>query len=119
MDLGPPISYEVLAKGTPVLCCDGHQIGEVVHVLAAEHEDIFDGIVIADHLGARGHRFADADDIGEIHERGVLLKLSRQACARLPEPSANPAVMGEDPGDHAPGVSDKLKRAWDFLSGNY
>ncbi|MGO9961768.1 MAG: hypothetical protein ACLP50_38310 [Solirubrobacteraceae bacterium] len=119
MDLGPPISYELLAKGTPVLSRDGHQIGEVAHVLAAEDEDIFDGIVIAEHVGAGGHRFADADDIGEIHERGVLLKLSREASAQLPEPSANPAVMGEDPGDPAPGVSDKLKRAWDFLSGNY
>ena len=119
MDIGPPISYEVLAPGTTVLSSDEEEVGTVVHVLADEAADIFDGIVIAEH-GAPRHRFADADDIAEIHERGVLLKLSAAESARLPEPTANPAVMREDPGE-APSspLQDKLRRAWDLLSGNY
>lgn len=117
MDLGLPISYEVLEPGTKVLSADGLQVGTVAHVLAAEDEDVFDGIVIA---AGDGHRFADADDIQEIHEHGVLLKLSGEACAQLPEPGENPAVMHDDPAGHASGqLSEKLRRAWDLLSGNY
>jgi hypothetical protein len=120
VDLGPPVSYEVLEPGTPVFSSDGHKIGEVVHVLAAENEDIFDGIVIAEHLGPRGHRFADADDIDEIHTGGVLLKLDQHASEQLPRPSENPAVMHDDPAETSGDARRmKLRRAWDLLSGNY
>lgn len=118
MDLGPPISYELLARGAPVLSADGVEIGKVHHVLADEAADVFDGIVIAER--PEGHRFADADDVQSIHERGMVLKLDAEACVRLPRPSANPAVMRDDPA--APvtsALSDKLRRAWDVLSGNY
>lgn len=120
MDLGPPVSYEVLEPGTPVFSSDGHKIGEVAHVLAAEHEDIFDGIVIAEHHGRHGHRFADADDIDQIHTAGVLLKLDQHAAEQLPEPSANPAVMHDDPAEtNREARRMKLRRAWDLLSGKY
>ena len=117
-DLGNPISYVVLEKGTPVLGSDGEEVGHVAHVLADEEEDIFDGIVIARGVGR--HTFADADEIAAIHERGVTLTLSAAEAESLPEPSENPAVMDEDPGDPAPSpLADKLRRAWDLLSGNY
>ncbi len=120
MDLGPQISYQVLEVGTKVLSSDGAEIGAVTHVLAVEAEDVFDGIVLAEHRGSGGHRFADADDIQEIHQRGVLLKLDREGCAGLPQPSANPAVMRDDPADPRAGeLTGKLRRAWDRLSGNY
>ena len=120
MDLGPQISYQVLAVGTKVLSSDGAEIGTVNHVLAVEAEDVFDGIVLAEHGGSGGHRFADADDIQEIHQHAVLLKLDREGCAGLPKPSANPAVMRDDPADPQSGeLTDKLRRAWDRLSGNY
>ncbi|MGH2927172.1 MAG: PRC-barrel domain-containing protein [Solirubrobacteraceae bacterium] len=117
MDLGLPISYEVLAKGTPVLSAEGTEIGTVHHVLADESADVFDGIVVSE--GAGGHRFADADDVQSIHERGVVLRLDADACSRLPRPSANPAVLRDDPADSSRGLSDKLRRAWDIVSGNY
>lgn len=120
MDLGPPTSYLALPNGTPVYSSDGEHVGHVTHVLAAEDEDVFDGIVIEERLGPGGHRFVDADQIAELHTGGVLLKLNREQAAALPEPSPNPAVMRDDPAD--PGKSSlggKLKRAWDYLSGNY
>jgi hypothetical protein len=118
VDLGAPISYGVLQKGTPVLSCDGAEVGTVGHVLAAEDEDVFDGIVIVEHPG--GHRFADADDIQEIHENGVVLKLTADEAGRLPTPSENPAVMRDDPADpRSSGLADKLRRAWAYLSGDY
>ncbi len=98
---------------------DGQRIGTVGHVLAAEDEDVFDGIVIS-HPDSGGHRFADADEIAEIGDRGVLLTLGREACEALPEPSANPAVMRDDPAEsRSDALEDKLRRAWDYVSGNY
>jgi PRC-barrel domain len=117
-DLGNPISYVVLETGTPVLGSDGEEVGHVAHVLADEEEDVFDGIVIARGFG--GHAFADADQIAAIHERGVTLTISAAEAKSLPEPSENPAVMDEDPSDPAPSpLADRLRRAWDLLSGNY
>lgn len=119
MDLGSPVSYKVLEQGTKVLSSDRQEVGHVAHVLAAEEEDVFDGIVIAEGPEGIEHRFADADDIAEIHEHAVLLKLDARASRKLPTPSANPAVMRDDPGQAGSGVTDKLRRAWDLLSGNY
>ena len=120
MDLGPPISYEVLEQGTPVLSSDHEQIGTVAHVLAVEDEDVFDGVVIAEHHEPGGHRFADADEIAEIHENAVVLKLNSKACDELPRPSANPGVVRVDPATTRSDLRHaKLKRAWDLLSGNY
>lgn len=124
-DPGAPISYEVLQPGTPVFSADGVRLGTVAHVLAAEAQDIFDGLVIGelDHAvfdhHAR-HRFVDAPEVAGIHERAVTLTLDAAACRELPVPSANPGEMTVDPAD-APtgGVAAKLRRAWDLLSGNY
>lgn len=120
MDLGEPISYQVLAGGTKVFSSDEAEIGRVVHVLAAEDEDIFDGIVIDEKAGPGGHRFADADQILAIYEHGVVLNIDRAAAEQLHKPSPNPAVLRDDPA--APDVgalAGKLRRAWDYISGNY
>jgi len=118
-DPGLPISYEVLAAGTPVYSSDGQRIGEVTHVLSVPEEDVFDGIVIDEREGAGGHRFADADNVEAIHEHAVTLKLDAAACRELPAPSANPAVMRDDPTDSSSGLSNKLRRAWNLVSGKY
>jgi uncharacterized protein YrrD len=120
MDLGLAVSYQVLEQGTPVFSSDGERIGTVAHVLADDTEDVFDGIVIAEHLGSEGHRFVDADDVDRIYQHGVVLKLDREASERLPEPTANPAVMRDDPSEsRSDRLREKLSRAWDYISGNY
>ena len=118
-DPGQPISYEVLEAGTPVYSSDGKLVGKVTHMLSVPEEDVFDGIVIEEREGLGGHRFADADDVAAIHERAVTLRLDAAACNALPTPSANPAVMTDDPADPAHRLSGKLRRAWDIVSGNY
>jgi len=120
MDLGEPLAYLALAPGTPVYSSDEEQIGKVTHVLAAEDEDVFDGIVIGEHIFGAEHRFADADDIQGIFDRGVVLKLDRAACEQLPKPTANPAVMRDDPAEsNSEFRHQKLRRAWDLISGKY
>ena len=119
MDLGEPISYKALGRGVSVYSADGQAIGKVAHVLAAEDEDVFDGIVIGEHAFGHQHRFADADDVDAIYEQGVVLKLDRAACEQLPKPSANPAVMRDDPAESkADFRRERLRRAWDLISGN-
>jgi hypothetical protein len=117
MDLGAPSSYLALEPGTPVLSSDERELGRVEHVLAAEEEDIFDGLVLGGHRGG-GHRFIDAPQVDEIYERGVLLRITAAEAERLPEPSANPAAMSASPDDTVDeGLADRLRRAWDVLSG--
>ena len=119
-DLGEPTSYVVLEAGTPVYSSDGKRIGAVHHVLAAEAQDIFDGIVIGDtepqHLPGGGHRFVDAPEVAAIHEHGVTLSIDAAACRELPRPTANPEATALK--DQPSGLSGKLGRAWDRLSGN-
>jgi hypothetical protein len=82
-------------------------------------EDVFDGLVIGEHAFGEEHRFADADDVQAIFEQGVVLRLDRAGCEGLPKPSANPAVMHDDPAESRSDVRHaKLMRAWDLLSGN-
>jgi hypothetical protein len=121
---GEPISYLALREGTPVASSDGERIGEVKHVLAEPEEDIFDGIVIDASWLLGGHAFADATLIDEIRSGQVRLNIDAAESRSLPEPSANPAALDtgpedtvkEDVGDE---MRDKLRRAWDLISGNY
>ena len=121
-DLGAPSSYVTLEEGTPVYASDGRAVGTVEHVLADEDTDIFDGLVIDRSVLPGGHRFADASQVAEIFERGVVLGIDAAAAERLPEPSANPAaleVSGEDLVEREGGdeLEAKLRRAWDRISG--
>ena len=120
MDLGAPASYLTLSEGTPVLSADGERIGAVEHILAVADVDVFDGLVIDVRFGPGGHRFVDAPQVAEIYEQGVVLTLNEHEAEELPEPSANPATMEADPDDATRSdLGDKLRRAWDLLSGNY
>jgi hypothetical protein len=119
-DLGSPSSYLALEAGAPVFSCDGDQVGKVEHVLRDADADIFDGIVLDTSILPGGHRFADAEQVEEIFERGVLLKIDRAGAETLPEPSGNPAAVDADPADAAESdLQRKLRRAWDLISGNY
>lgn len=120
MDLGGPASYLTLADGTPVLSSDGEKVGVVQHVLADADEDVFEGIIVDAELGPGGWRFADATHIESMHEHGVVLTLDREAAERLPQPSQNPPALEAGPEDTVPSdLGDKLRRAWDWISGNY
>jgi len=120
MDDGAPVSYMVLQEGTPVRSADGQTVGTVVRVLAAEAEDIFDGIVVE--VDGRA-RFADADQVEAIYERAVVLTVDAAGAAALPEPDANPVVIEVEPADVGPdrpedGPGGAARRVWDRLTGD-
>jgi len=83
-DLGAPISYMVLERGVAVFSSDGEQLGSVVSVQRDVATDIFDGIVFTTGAGFARHRFVDAPEVGEIYERGVILRIDAAAASELP-----------------------------------
>lgn len=96
MDEGLPIAYEVLEKGVPVYASDGQQVGTVDHVVSAEREDIFHGVVIR---AASKKRFVPADQVASIHERGVDLTIDPSSTAALGQPHGGaPAWRANEPG---------------------
>ena len=118
-DLGSPCSYLAVRPGAAVYSSDGKKLGEIEHVLAVPDDDIFDGIVIDRSVLPGGHRFVDAPEVAACYERAVVLNIDAVAAEALPEPSANPGALEVEPGDMAKGGHDKLRRAWDLISGNY
>ena len=119
-DLGAPIAYLAVEHGTPVYASDGQQIGKLEHVLADEGTDVFDGIIIDTRAGPGGWRFAEAEQVGEIHERGVVLGIDTVAAEHLPEPRENPGELRVDAADAEENAAvEKLRRAWDYISGRY
>jgi hypothetical protein len=94
-DLGDPISYLVLAEGTPVYASDGTtQVATVRRVLADTAADIFDGIVLA----VDGpDRFVDAPETGRLYERGVVLSITAAEANALPEHTPSPSYQRIDP----------------------
>ena len=116
-DHGAPISYMTLSEGTPVYASGGEKVGTVHRVLADVEADIFDGLVLETQ---DGERFADAPAVGDLFERAAFLKLTAAQVGHLHPPEANPAVMDADPDDaEEPGLRERLRRAWDLISGRY
>jgi hypothetical protein len=119
-DLGERCSYLTVPRNVPVYSSDGERVGRVVRVLAAREADMFDGIVFDTTRGPGGHRFVDAPEVAECHERGILLRIDAAAAAALPKPSANPGALSVNPADLVGGGGGGrgfLRRAWDSLSG--
>src|SRR3954449_12733698 len=116
-DLGAPISYLVLERGVAVYSSDGQRLGRVTRVLTAPEANMFDGVVFDTTAGPGGHRFVDAPEVGQIYERGVVLKIDAAEAAKLGAPEANPGSLKVDPADLAGAKRGGLGRFWDRLSG--
>jgi hypothetical protein len=117
-DLGKPSSYLSLQPGTLAYSSDGQALGKVEHVLADPGLDIFDGFVLDTSILPGGHRFVDVSQVTEIFEHGVELSIDAAAAERLPKPTPNPGEMEVGPDDLVvAGSHEKLRRAWDLLSG--
>jgi uncharacterized protein YrrD len=115
-DLGQPSSYLALNKGTDVYDRTGAHVGVVDHILGDPNADIFDGLIIDASRLPGGLRFADSEQVEEIFERGVQLKVKAD---ELHEPTASAASMEAGPDDLDGGFAHRLRRAWDYISGNY
>jgi uncharacterized protein YrrD len=114
-DLGPPIAYTVLQEGTPVYDPNGECIGVVDQVMADMQLDIFEGVIVHTRPLPGRHLFADVEQITELRERGLLLKVGRDELHEPPDDSARKGRDTDDRGE-AP-LEARLRRAWDRLTG--
>ena len=85
-DLGQPASYLTLEAGAPVYSCDSEKVGKVKRVLYEPDADIFEGLVLETSVLPGAESFVKAEQVEEIFEKGVLLKLDHEAVDSLPEP---------------------------------
>jgi hypothetical protein len=83
-DIGEPIHYAAVERGTPVYASDGAPVGKVEAVLDNYREHIFDGVVFVDEDGVQ--RFADAPEVAHTAERGVVLNLDVEEARSLGPP---------------------------------
>lgn len=102
-----PISYQVLAVGTPVLSASGATIGTVKHVLSVQSLDLFDGIVIT--TGA-GTRFVDANQIESITTGAVYTAVSDEDAANLPQPHGDEVFHADPEQDEGTSLSAHFGR---------
>jgi hypothetical protein len=108
-DLGPQIAYVALEDGTPVYDRDGERVGVVEHVLGDLTADVFDGLIVHTKPLPGRHLFADIDQIAELRERGVVLKVGRNDLREPPDTRRRGASRTP--------LEARLRRAWDRLSG--
>lgn len=113
-DLGPPVAYLAVREGIPVFDPDGNRIGVVEHVVADEPADIFHGLVVHTLPLPGRHRYADADQIAELRERGVLLSVGRDELREPTEPAARRQRSPGDPPESR--LEAGLRRAFDWIS---
>ena len=111
-DDGHAIGYKVLPRGTAVRSADGIEVGTVRRVLDNAREHIFDGIVIET---PAGQRFVDAPEVARIHERAVVLSITAEQAADLPEQPSDLGRRVRDAGTvrRARRLGRNLRDRWD------
>ncbi|MHA6795517.1 PRC-barrel domain-containing protein [Pseudonocardia bannensis] len=114
-DLGRPIAYLVLAEGTAVYDRHAECIGVVDQVLADEPADLFLGLIVHTTPLPGRHLYAHADQVAELHERGVLLAVERDDLHPPPEPRRQRSGReGSVPAERP--LEARLRRVWDRIT---
>jgi len=87
VEYGSPISYLALEPGADVVSSDGKRVGAVQEVVADSGSDIFEGLVIDTRMGPGGLHYVSYDQVAEIYEHAVVLKIPAADADRLPKPA--------------------------------
>ena len=82
--MADPVSWLVIERGWKVVDADGNEVGSVEETVGDSTHDIFNGLTIARGLLARG-QYVAAEQVGEIVDGCVRLKLSGDEVERLPD----------------------------------
>jgi hypothetical protein len=101
-----PVSWLMIETGWTVLAADGSDVGKVDEVVGDSSDDIFNGLAIA--TSALGKpRYVPAEQVGEITEGTVRLKLTSEQVDGLEE-YLEPATSAEIEADNKSGVGESL-----------
>lgn len=79
-----PVSWLVIERGWKVVDAVGEEVGEVEETVGDSNADIFNGLTIAKGLFSHG-QYVPAEQVEEIVEGSVRLKLRAAEIERLPE----------------------------------
>jgi hypothetical protein len=104
--MADPVSWLMVKSGWKVLASDGSEVGEVEQVTGDSSLDIFDGLAIATSAFGKP-RYVPAEQVGEITEGTVRLKLSPEQVERLEE-YLEPATSAEIEADSKSGLGASL-----------
>ena len=95
-----PISWLLIRRGWKVVSSDGDEVGSVDEVVGDDEHDIFDGLAVA--MSVLGKpRYVPSEQVGEITEGIVHLKLARADAVRLDEylePATSAVIEPDDKG---------------------
>jgi hypothetical protein len=101
-----PVSWLVIQPGWKVLASDGSEVGAVDEVAGDSSIDIFDGLAIATSAFGKP-RYVPAEQVGEITEGTVRLKLTSQQVEQLEE-YLEPATSAEIEADNKGGLGETV-----------
>jgi PRC-barrel domain len=107
--LGPRVAYLAITDGTPVYDRSGSRVGVVEHVMDAG--GIFEGVILHTYPLPGRHMYADANQIDEIHERGVILSVDR---SDLHDPRTESVKPPRDQAEK--NLEARLRRALDWIA---
>jgi hypothetical protein len=82
--MADPVSWFVIERGWDVVDAGGEEVGKVEETVGDENRDIFNGLTIAHSVFARG-QYVPAEEVEEIVEGRVHLRLTKDEVERLPE----------------------------------
>jgi Uncharacterized protein conserved in bacteria (DUF2171) len=100
MSRGEPVSWFVIEPGWKVADAAGEEIGSVDEVVGDSSDDIFNGLSISTSLLGRP-RYVPSEQVAEITDGRVQLKLSKDAVDRLgefEEPATSAEILPDDAG---------------------
>jgi hypothetical protein len=82
--MADPVSWLMIEPGWRVEAADGAEVGRVLEVTGDSGADIFDGLAIASSM-FKQPRYVPSEQVGEIVDGRVRLKLDRAAIEGLTE----------------------------------
>jgi hypothetical protein len=97
---GDPVSWLMIEPGWKVLDSGGKEIGSVDEIVGDSSDDIFNGLSISTSILGRP-RYVPSEQVQQITEGSVQLKLSKDQIAHLgeyEEPPTTAEILPEDAG---------------------
>jgi hypothetical protein len=97
---GDPVSWFLIEPGWKVVDATGEEVGSVDEVVGDSSDDIFNGLSISTSLLGKP-RYVPSEQVGEITEGRVHLKLTKDQVERLgeyEEPPTSAEILPEQAG---------------------
>jgi hypothetical protein len=99
--MADPVSWLMIEPGWRVESADGQDVGRVLEVTGDSGADIFDGLAIASSM-FKQPRYVPSENVGEIVDGRVRLKLDRAAIEGLTEFEQPPVEEEIEPDKASP-----------------